>query len=176
LYLSKVDAITVDLLPTLDITLQASEIPLPANWNPWWGTAGAGGIGSSIVFDRASIASPESSSTTLVLKAGSAIRLRPMIVDMHPASPPQKLAVQVVPPCTMPCAASEQRCPNDTVCYATGEVYCLRCQKRAPNLCACVVPKFDDRRGIGGRSADYCDYMTSADTVMNKTCQNGTCS
>jgi hypothetical protein len=158
--------ITDDLRAAVDITLDPKAIPVPGCQDA--------GVACTASFGGGDVAGvvPDGQGQ-VIIQAGSAIRLRPYLHDMHPASPPVVPIVQILPPCTEPCGLDERRCPTDTVCYPVGERFCLCCGLNQPKFCACESPQVVDFPQM--TAADQCDYRLSPDTGFVGTCQNGEC-
>ena len=167
LRLDKVDAITDDLVATVDIAVQAALVPPPTSTCAKLSM----GVEACSVRFYGPGDSVLSGSDTLQLPAGTAIRLRPYIMDLHPVSGFSAL-IKVMPPCSTPCRDDAWRCPNDRVCYAKGEAYCLNCEKRAAEICACERPP-EPESSVA--STGTCYVYTSNDHAFVGTCQNGIC-
>jgi hypothetical protein len=119
--------ITGDLRATAEISLDLDD---PTEQSPWRIT----------VRVRDSLPGVERAGSSKVrIAAGASFRMQSREQMGHPPGYRAR-TVTFLPPCSAPCAAGEQRCATDRVCYSRGEEFCLACTSAPPERCACLGP------------------------------------
>lgn len=103
------------------------------------------------------------------IPAGTRFRVRVRSISEFPFYPVILPTVELVPSTDAPCAAGEQRCEVDQVCYGVARI-CYDCERRGGPACACV----DDANEPLAEGA-ACEYAVSFDLLESGTCIDGVC-
>jgi hypothetical protein len=111
----------------------------------------------------------EGGCASLFIPAGTHLRLRKVIEDVHPYTPTYRPIVEVERPCTEACRAGEARCEASQTCFAKGTATCLFCHAADVAVCACQGACSAKNDGSD------CSYDTSPDTDQVGTCYGGEC-
>lgn len=181
-FVSSVLPVTVDLRATSALTLDSSQIPIPpfCQADPmcrqlvlFYIFPANLPIDGVTLGGDADAGSPHQSgfvtdAPLLMASAGARFRLRPVEYADHPYYSYVPM-IEVLPPCTQPCAADWLRCPGDGVCYPAGADYCNRCQALGVDRCACLTS--------AGPASDgtECSYFLITDVIASGTCRCGRC-
>lgn len=161
---------TPDLVIDGTITLESSDIPLPADCldradcrhqavfrsSDLSGVAVEGGGG---MFEG----------ETRVTVTDAAVRLRLSMTDTHPGPYNYVPVVEILGSCEEPCPAGELTCPADGTCYASFDEYCRRCEDFPAGQCACRASEGPLPDGTA------CEVWVSGDVLDAGVCRAGVC-
>lgn len=103
----------------------------------------------------------------LTIAKGTVFRIRNTVLDDHPSG--YRQTVEIIAPCTMPCAVGEARCEATQMCLALGYSTCAYCEAKPVATCAC--------RSACNADADNtkCGYDFSPDQPASGVCKAGSC-
>lgn len=173
LYSSGVRPVTVDLVITGTVVLDASAVPAPENClnrpdcSPQAGLV-LGPAVTGVVGEGDAYLECADSYARLVF-TDTTVRLRPYLRDTHPCAFNYVPMVEVLPPCGAPCGAGQGLCPVDGVCYALGDAFCRSCEGGTKEECACRGPEGPLEEGAS------CSYWQSGDMKCEGRCRAGAC-
>lgn len=106
----------------------------------------------------------------LRVKAGTRFRLQQRVHEFHPETPYYDPTIIVMPACDVACKADERRCVATGLCVpAEPESYCLVCDGRSRQECACRTPD-----GAPEPDGTSCTYL-SGDYFPDGSCAQARC-
>jgi hypothetical protein len=101
--------------------------------------------------------------------ANTTIRLRAVVIDIHPAPGDLVAVVEVLPACETPCGATQLACEASKTCWNTERDHCAYCLGGTNEACACW------RDGELEPDDTPCEIFVSGDVVVGGTCRAGAC-
>lgn len=97
------------------------------------------------------------------------VRLRMVLLDIHPTPPNYTPLVQVLPACELPCSPDQFVCQATHTCWSTARDQCAYCLGGSNELCSCWNGHSLDADGT------ECTVWRSGDFTELGTCQGGVC-
>ena len=97
------------------------------------------------------------------------IRLRTLLIDIHPAPGNFVAVVEVLAACDAPCGAEQFDCEASNTCWSAERDHCAYCLGGTNEACACW------RDGELAPDGTACDMFVSGDVVIQGTCDAGAC-
>jgi len=109
------------------------------------------------------------SSCSKVTITDADVRIRPLVRDTHPGMWSYEPVIEILPPCTQPCAEGQFKCEATQLCWDSAGSYCAHCLNGDPAVCACWNGTAFEANGT------TCSYPVSGDALCGGTCIAGVC-